>query len=181
MQKLVDSVFNNNEQINKMFLDANNIINEESRQIDTDKLEEILGKETYIKLESWSETFGISLYDILTYIRDKNIFMTEEAEKAKETVINSTEALKDALSALYSGKDLSDDQIAELERLEDKYIELGEAYKACGRDAREYIEILGLVQEAEEQARTDALKTSIQETAGDFEEATKTLEEYKTN
>lgn len=110
--------------------------------------------ETIIKTQGWQEALSR---------------VNEELERAKQS--SSLVATSDALNTLHEGGSLSSDQITQLEKLEEKYTELGDAFESVGRDAKEYIEILEQVQQTEEDALQESLRGDLANAGEDFQAA----------
>lgn len=133
-----------------------------------------LTKEQVSALDIFASTISADSKDIIADLKAYDVQLEETSdtiEDITEQVTSNLETLNSALSNLHTGKELSDDEISYLEELEGKYAELGEAFRTVGRESKEYISVLETVQEAEEQAYQEQLRTNLADSAANYESA----------
>ena len=152
VQMAFNDSFEDNQKINELYNKSNEFINEELQTVDENKLKEVLDEDTFNKLKIQSETYGISLYNILTTAKDFNIQITEETEQVVLTIQEKIEKLtanienvNSIINSLLKGDKLSDDQLKALDKLEEEYKELNTIQD---RSSKDYLNKLLEIREA---------------------------------
>ena len=151
--------------------------------------EAILSPEEMNKLNEYAELYGITVYDLIEDAKTYGVIITETIKEQGnnlsvlqqkiDNIKESLSSLTGIIDSLKSGKELTEEQIAELKKLEDEYDFLD---NIINKNSDDYINALNQIQEIEE-AKLIALEeeqaSQLKITAEiDVSEMTSALEEF---